>query len=87
MDDVAKAVADFTGYDDIDKIVEDIRRVGLSSILNFSVEAKKALRIRKNWSNPQKTDRQKSKDIELEDKFTQMIERNGEQYDKETGTK
>lgn len=68
-EEVAIEAARFYGYDDIAKVLEDIRRTGFSSVMKFSANAKKALRIRTGWN----VDRQKSK--ETAKKFADLIER------------
>lgn len=71
-DDIAAKLAHISGFDDIYSIIDDIRRAGISSVLTFSVNAKKALRIRSG----QRTGTKKSlKTIELEEKLTEMLEK------------
>ena len=53
-EDVAVELARFNGFDDISQVMDDIRRTGIKAILSFSVNAKKALRIRTGWRNAQK---------------------------------
>lgn len=50
---VAKEISNFYFYDDFTDVIEDIRKTGLSAVMNFSSNAKKTLRFKKN---PQKTD-------------------------------
>lgn len=50
-DDVAVEFARFSGFDDISKAMDDIRRDGINALFSFSTEAKKALRIRTGWKN------------------------------------
>lgn len=48
-DDVATVATRFYGFDDLDKVIDDIKRIGFASIMSFSVNAKKVLRIRTGW--------------------------------------
>ena len=71
-DDIAVKLAHISGFDDIYSVIDDIRRAGISSVLTFSVNAKKALRIRSG----QRTGTKKSlKMIEFEEQFKEMFDR------------
>jgi transcriptional regulator with XRE-family HTH domain len=71
-DEIAVKLAYISGFDDIYNIIDDIRRAGIASVLTFSANAKKALRIRSG----QRTGVKKSlKTIELEEKLTEMLEK------------
>lgn len=83
-EDVAIEAARFYGYDDIAKVVEDIRRIGFAAVMSFSANSKKALRIRTGWNV------NKQKASEIAKKFTKMldkIESEDEQNGKKARTK
>lgn len=50
-EDVSVALAKMYGYDDIYTLIEGIKRTGAKAVIAFSVNAKKALRIRTGWRN------------------------------------
>lgn len=68
---VTIATAQFFGYDDFYTLMEDIRRTGLKAAIPFSVNAKKALRIRTGWRS---TSQKNSEQNRIEKK---MISKNG----------
>lgn len=71
-DDIAVKLAHISGFDDIYSIIDDIRRAGISSVLTFSVKAKRALRIRSG----QRTGTKKSlkeTEKELEEKLMEIL--------------
>ncbi len=67
---VTVALAQFFGFDDFYTLIEDIKRTGLKAAIPFSVEAKKALRIRTGWKRTKKSEQhpiEKMIEIKLEE--------------------
>lgn len=60
-EDVSIEATRFYGFDDLDKTIDDIKRTGFASIMSFSVNAKKALRIRTGWRISDKETRNERK--------------------------
>lgn len=71
---VAVGLARISGFDDISKTIDDIRRAGVSAVISFSVEAKKALRIRTGWNISNKVNHN-AKSKEFAKKLIELIER------------
>ncbi len=81
--DVAIEAARFYGYDDIAKVIEDIRRTGFAAVMNFSANSKKELRIRTGWNtNKHEGSIRKRKDGIWEARVTVGMDANGRQIRK-----